>query len=171
MSMKNWMKAGLLSTALGLTAATGASAQEAEQEGEKTEVVQQQDYSAVQADRLEIIADGKTIRPQLANRLLGTDPVENGQDVFDANTKIQHMLEQDNMMLSRVLRAERVLQTDSTEITVNGYNGDEKVLSFDADDAPEIEDTPEAAPEQQQQRSRGGADQGRSRSRGNDGPG
>lgn len=170
MSMKNWLKAGALSTVLGLSAATGASAQETEQEGEKTEVVQQQDYSAIQADRLEIIADGKTIRPQMANRLLGTDPIENGQDVFDANTKIQHMLEQNNMMLARVLRAERVLQTDSTEITVNGYNGDEKVLSFDAEDAPEMEIDPEAAP-QQQQRSRGGADQGRSRGRGNDGPG
>ena len=170
MSMKTWMRAGLLSTALGLTAATNASAQETEPEGEKTEVVQQQDYSKIAADRIEIIADGKTIRPQMANRLLGTDPVENGQDVFDANTKMQHMLEQDNMMLSRILRVEGVTQTDSTEITVNGYSGEEKVLSFDADDAPEIEIDPEAAP-QQQQRSRGGADQGRSRSRGNDGPG
>lgn len=162
MSMKNWLKAGALSTALGLTAATGAMAQESEEpKGEKTEVVQQQDYSAIKADRAEIIVDGQEIQPKLAQRLIGT-PIENAQDVYDANTKIQDMLDQNNTMLSRIMRVQGITMTDTTEVTVNGYNGNEKVVSFDADDAPEIEETPEAAPTQR----RGSEQPARGRGRG-----
>lgn len=174
MGIPNWLSTGVFSTFLSVAGISGATAQEVENEARQdtTEVTAQQeiDYSKVPIDRVQVSYNGTPLQDNLVKFLTRGTELNDAEDAYNLNIKLQRMLEGSDPTLQRIIRS-HTRNTSSTpegenNISVQAYNG-ETEYSFDAKDVPnEASDLKnEAKPQENEQPVR----RDRGRSRGNNG--
>lgn len=174
MGLPKWIKAAGLS--LGVMFGSSAGAQETEQPTQEgTEVTaptaddQQKVDMTAPIDRIEILINGEELDARTSARVLRSRIEANTvQNANDINNKLQEMGNEGRLNYFAD-------DAGNVSVTVNAYNGADKVASFDKSDYTGVQDAPTIkAPEEAQSPNESSTGTGRGYSRGsnrsNNGP-
>tara|TARA_R110001592_G_scaffold3525_5_gene19794 strand:+ start:787 stop:1305 length:519 start_codon:yes stop_codon:yes gene_type:complete len=170
MSLKSWLKASTLSAMLGFGAAAGVNAQDVDPELKTDTTVvqnapdQETDWSKVKIDRAQISINDKAMPANMMQYIARDAVFDDAQDALDLNTKVQRMLENKDPTFRRIVMGmTRSDITDETSVSVQAFDGDKQVASFDADDisenaAPAAKPPANETPTRSRSRSRNGVE-------------